>query len=100
MKSRNSYTIRYTVGREEKFGFIQYYLSLPSGTAAVLLLLKKASNYCYSHEFTSLRKRIIPVTIKDNLCVISVSSIVSKCVYIKLHTGMYIAVLPNELYEE
>lgn len=100
MKKRNSYTVCYSTDDVEKFGFVRYFISLSGSTVAVLSRLVPSSHYCYPPELSILQSRVIPVTAADDIDIISVSFIVSKCVVIDLDGSMYIARLPNNLYAD
>ena len=80
---------------EEKFGIIKYYDSLTTITP-----LEKSTDYCYKPDLSPLSSKLIPVAVTDNICVIDALSIVSKCVCINLQKCMYVAVIPNNLFEE
>ena len=97
VKKRNSYTIAYTKDGEERYGLIRFFLSLPTGTVAVLSPLNSSSNFIYPTQLSILRSRVIPVVLEVNIIVVCVSCLVDKCVYVNLPGCMYIARLPNGL---
>ena len=84
VKKRNSYTIVYTKDGDERYGLIRCFLSLPTGTFAVLSPLKSSSNFIYPTQLSILRSRVIPFISEVNIIVIRVSCVVSKCVYVNL----------------
>lgn len=96
LKTRNSYTVLYKENEEDKFGLIQYFLSLPTQSVAVVKQLKPTNNYCYSHQFRELQQRIIPVTVETGICVVPVKSIMTKCVYLDLESSKDVARLAND----
>ena len=102
MKTRNSYTVCYSAGAVEKFGFIRYFISLSTTTVAVISPLIPSSHHCYPPELSVLHSRVIPVIAAHDsiIDVVSVSFIVSKCVFIDFNGCMYVARLPNDLYAD
>ena len=86
LKTRNSYTVFYQAGEQDRFGLIHYFLSLPDQTLAVVQQLTPTSNYCYPHQLRELQQRIIPVTLESSICIVPIKSLVSKCVYLNLET--------------
>ena len=95
---RNSYSICYLEGSEEKFAVIRYFLFVNTCTVAVVTLLTTSSHYCYTPEIPILCSRVVPVISEDDISVISVSSIVCKCVYIDVEGSVFLARPPNFLY--
>ena len=100
-KVRNSYTVAYVDGDTQKYGFIEYFLSLPSHTAVVITPLTPTSDYCYpEHVRTLLCRKIIPVSVHSSFSVISSVSLLYKCVCIALPGGTFIAKLPNPVHTD
>lgn len=99
LKTRNSYTVVYKENEEDKFGLIQYFLSLPTQSVAVVKRLKPTNNYCYSHQLRELQQRIIPVTVETGIHVVPVKSIITKCIYLDLESSKYVARLANDFFE-
>lgn len=87
----------YEENEEDKFGLIQYFLSLPTQSVAVIKRLKPNNDYCCSHQLRELQQRLIPVTVETGIHVIPVKSIITKCVYLDLESSKYVARLANDL---
>ena len=102
MKSRNSYAICYR-GEDgvEKFGLVQYYLSLSHTSVAVIIALKPISHHCFPHHLRELKKSIITVNKELSLSVIPISSFLFKCVYVNSCGVDYITKPPYlQLYDD
>ena len=97
LRSRNSYTVCYSDGGEEKFGFIQYFLSLPGQTLAVVTPLLPASHSCYPTQLRILRHRIKSVVLDSSFCIVSVDMFICKCVFIEFDNLCYVARKPSTL---
>ena len=97
-KVRNSYTVSYIDNGIPKYGFIQYFLSLPSFSVAVITPLTPTSHYCYPQQLSILCKCLIPVCTESSVAIACTKSLLNKCVCIDLCTAMFIAKLPNQLY--
>lgn len=98
LKSRNSYTVCYSEDGAEKYGVIQYFLSLSEQTVAVITpLIITASPTCYPRELSVLCSRINPVVLDTVICVVPVNNIVCKCVFIDTGSAFYVARKPSQL---
>ena len=93
---RNSYTVCYSEDGVTKYGFIKYFLSLPSLSVAVINKLTPTSAFCYPPRLSILHSRIVPVKPESSIDVVSLRSLVCKCVYISFSsTNIYVSVLAN-----
>ena len=62
VKTRNSYTVIYSQGGVEKYGIVQYFLSLSDQAVAVIQpLTVSTSPTCYPSQLSILHSRIKPV---------------------------------------
>lgn len=84
LKTRNSYTICYASDEDDavRYGHVQYFLSLTHQTVAVIHPLTPTSDFCYPQQLSELRQCIVLVSVESSICVISVQSVLSKCVYV------------------
>lgn len=100
VKRRNSYTVMYMCSRLVVYGQIKYFILVGSTPLAVV---RKACpqaifNEKFSSDITSLNKIIIPVSMLDAFDVVSVHSILEKCMYVQVSsTECYIVRFPNTL---
>ena len=95
---RNSYTICYTESGTDMWGFIDYFISLPSSSVAVVTPLTPNSSYCYPHQLHILRPCIIPVTVESSVVVVPTKCILYKCVCMQFCGATFIGKLLNQLY--
>lgn len=99
-KMRNSYTVEYMDNGVQRFGFINFFISLQSLTIVVLTPLIRTSSFCYPNILTSLSSRIIPVCVDLSTTVILAECLVQKCVCIDFGGATYIAKPPNSVYSD
>ena len=96
---RNSYTVCYTQGGEERYGLIEYFVSIREQTLAVITPLLQQTATCYPDVLTILNTRIIPVKMGRTLDVILVTSLLSKTVLVSFNSSkMYICRFPNKFH--
>lgn len=101
LTTRNSYTVCYKEMETTRYGFIQYFISLPNHCVAVIKPLSSTSLYCYPRTLGILRSRIIPVRQESLVNIVSVKLLVSKCVCVNFSAAeMYIAVMPNVIADD
>ena len=92
MTKRNSYMICHSEDGTKTYALIKYFIALHTVTFAVASLLDLISNYCYPSQLTILHSRVIPVTLQDNTCDISLLLFINDlqgCVFV-----------PYELYTD
>ena len=100
VKVRNSYTVMYMYNGHAVYGQIKHFLIVGSTPLAVV---RKACPQAilsekFCSEITSLDKIIIPVTMLDAYDVISVHSIIEKCMYVQVSSvECYVVRFPNSL---
>ena len=101
-KTRNSHTICYRgLDNSEKFGLVQYFLSLAKETVAIITPLSPTHNYPFPRQLVELKKRIVPVTESSAIDVIPVRLFLFKCVYITSCAVHYVATPPYvQLYDD
>lgn len=96
-KMRNSYTVEYIANGQQKFGYIEYFISFMSHTAVVVKPHTPTQDFCYPASLGVLRTNIVPVRVGSAITVISPSNILHKCVCMQLPHCTYIARLPNNV---
>ena len=97
LKSRNSFTVCYEEDNAEKYGLIQYFLSIPGQTVAIVVPLIITPPPHYPSQLDILNKRIIPVVLSSTICAVPIKALVCKCVYVHCGSGMFIVRKPNLL---
>ena len=97
LRSRNSYTVCYQEDDTEKYGLIQYFLSIPGQVVAVVVPLFIRAPPHYPSQLNILNKRIIPVALSSTVCAVPIKALVCKCVYVHCGSGMFIVRKPNLL---
>ena len=96
LKTRNSYTVCYEEDCSEKYGQIQYFLSMPGQVVAVVVPLIVITPH-YPSQLGILNKRIIPVAVSSSVRAVPVMALVCKCVYVYCGSGMFVVRRPNLL---
>lgn len=99
-KTRNSYTVQYTDNGVQKFGFINYFLSVSSLCVAVVTPLTPTSSYCFPPVLSILCDRIIPVSVESSTVLVSTNCLSCMCVCISVGGAVSVARSPNQLYCE
>ena len=97
LKSRNSFTVIYEEDNEEKYGLIQYFISIPGRVMAVIIPLSVIPAPHYPSQLGILNQRIIPVSLSSTICVVPIKALICKCVYIHCGSGTFIVRKPNLL---
>lgn len=98
LRTRNSFTICYSHNGFEKYGFVQYFLSLNDQAVAVVVpLIVTTSPTCFPPELSVLRNRIKPVVLDSIVCIVHVKNIICKCVCIDTGSSAYVCRKPCQL---
>ena len=101
-KTRNSYTVCYkSEDGIERFGLVQYYLSLTNTTVAVVTPLTPAHCHNFPSQLRELDDCIVSVNKELSIGVIPVRSFLYKCIYIDSCDVSYVAKPPYlELHDD
>ena len=95
VKTRNSYTVIYSQGGGEKYGIVQYFLSLSDQAVAVIQpLTVNTSPTCYPSQLSILHSRIKPVVMDSVVCIVNVKNIIRKCVFVDTGSRVYVCTKP------
>lgn len=102
VKKRNSYTVLYRSGEQEKLGIIEYYLFLHHRIIAVLKLLSPISVTCKSHfdlNTTVLDNvsYLTPVVKTNTVECCFVEDFATKCLFIDFNSIQYVCQFPSTI---
>ena len=96
---RNSFTIEYVHNGIHQFGFVEYFLSLPSSTFLVVtpLLVHSLPSFCYPPHLSILHNFLISVVVQSSTVVIPTRAVLHKVIYVHGHPVSYVARLSHHL---
>ena len=96
---RNSFAIEYVHNGTHKFGFVEYFLSLPSSTFIVVtpLLVHSSSSHTSPQHFYILNNFLISVTPQSCIDVIPTKAVLHKVIHVNTHSVSYVARLSHHL---
>lgn len=96
-KKYNSFSVAYSDGQVVRHGIIQYFISVPSLSVAIITPLTPTTHYCYPHVLHLLHNCISPVVIDSSVVVVPVKFLLNKCVGIDFSNSMFLVKPPNKL---
>ena len=83
MTKRNNYTVCYKDGGATQYGLIEYFLSLPNQSVAVLNKLSETSHHCYAQGLGIFCSRVVSVKLQSLIEIVPVKS----------HLNVYMCIL-------
>ena len=85
--TRNSYTVCYTQGEEERYGLVEYCILFKRKTLAVVTPLLQHATPSYPEVLSILNSRIVPVKIGPSVDVVCINKFVSKVVLVSFSSS-------------